>query len=75
MNSRLFLFALCAGVVLAGDVFAAPPTVDVSPGYDRRLYESRRSPAHATPAMRDRHRNDGRSPEHVSKSRVRKKRQ
>ena len=45
---RLALLAAAAGAV-AAPAFARPPTVSVSPGYDRRLQESRQVPPAAQP--------------------------
>ncbi len=46
-RSILIACALTAGgIVISAPAFAVPPTVEVNPGYDRRLKESRQYRPH-----------------------------
>lgn len=45
MPKIIALAIMIAGLIAAAPAFARPPTTTVSPGYDRRLQESRQTPA------------------------------
>lgn len=45
MRRQTYAAAILLVLVSSATAFARPPTTTISPGYDRRLEESRRTPA------------------------------
>jgi murein endopeptidase len=55
-RSILIACSLAAGTIaVSAPAFAVPPTVEVNPGYDRRLSESRHGPHYFSAPVRPYH--------------------